>query len=207
MDDFIHISTGPGPAPPAANGWSVSRDYFAKTQGERWFTEGQMVNSIRQSYPKHHLTVNAAWSCELLAFADSRDDTSYAPRSNHSDGLLERSFIPPLRRYNDETGGQFGERVVFGVFDYVFKGNSFLVLVVEGHDGMMGKNRFNYILVAPEQEGKEMSTQEKEEAQRKTDELVKEGTKWMQDLHGEVLVFDQGYWQKNRELWQNIRKA
>jgi transitional endoplasmic reticulum ATPase len=30
---------------------------------------------------------------------------------------------------------------------------------------------------------------------------------WLQELHNEVLVYDQGFWQKNRELWEEIQKA
>ncbi|TVY85701.1 putative ATPase YjoB, partial [Lachnellula willkommii] len=189
----------------------VSHDYFRKTQGSRWFTEGQIVSSIRQTHPSYHLTVNPARSCDLLAFADARDDTRYTRVAGSAGGgqLVERQFVPPPRRYNDETGGSFGERVVFGAFEYVFRGDGFLVYVVEGHDSALSKTRFNYILVAPADEGKEgeMGAWEREEAQRKTDGLVEEATRWMQDLHGEVLVFDQGFWQKNRELWQNIQKA
>ena len=30
---------------------------------------------------------------------------------------------------------------------------------------------------------------------------------YSQECHEEVLVFDQGYWQKNKELYQNIQKS
>jgi hypothetical protein len=112
-----------------------------------------------------------------------------------------------MRRYNDENGGKFGERVVFGSFDYKFQGSEFLLYIVEGHDGNYGKTRMNYILVAPGEEGKAMSEIKKQDAQKKTDELLAAGSKWMQELHEEVLVFDQGFWQKNKDLYQNIQKA
>lgn len=31
--------------------------------------------------------------------------------------------------------------------------------------------------------------------------------RWMQELHDEVLIFDNGYWQKNRELYRNVQKS
>lgn len=161
-----------------------------------------MVDSIRARYRKHQLTVTSANFLNLLAFADSRDDASYT--TNGSEELVERNFVPPLRRYGDEKGGQFGESVIFGSYDYVFKGNAFLVFIVEGYDGMSYKPKYNYILVALEEKGRVVSAGE---AQGRTDELVKEGGEWMQDLHEEILVFNQGYWQKNRELWENIQKA
>ncbi|TVY82816.1 putative ATPase, partial [Lachnellula suecica] len=204
-EEFVHISTGPPPASGNVGG-GVAKDFFAHTQGQRWFSEGQTVASIRAAHPHHHLTVNLAYTCDLLAFAAARDDAGYAARDK-AEGLVERAFMPPSRRYNDESGGAFGERVVFGAFDYVFRGMEYLVYVVEGSDGVQGKGRYNYILVAPEDEGKGMEIEEKKKAERKTDELLGAVTRWMQELHGEVLVFDQGYWQKNKELYQNIQKA
>jgi len=204
-DDFIHISTGPGPN---SNGWKVSGDFFRRAQASTpWYTEGSVIDSIRNHHRNHHLTVNNAFQCDLLAYADARDDASYSPINNRGDGLVERQFLTPMRRYNDENGGKFGERVVFGTFEYKFQGNEFLLYVVEGHDGMYSKTRMNYILVAPSEKNKEMSELEKEDAQKKTDELLAAGSRWMQELHGEVLVFDQGYWQKNKELYENIQKA
>ena len=31
--------------------------------------------------------------------------------------------------------------------------------------------------------------------------------RWQMELHGEVLVFDQGYWSPNKELWENVQKS
>ena len=44
-------------------------------------------------------------------------------------------------------------------------------------------------------------------SQNKADDLIAAAASWTQELHDEVLVFDQGYWQKNKELWQNVQKA
>jgi transitional endoplasmic reticulum ATPase len=200
-DEFIHISTGPS----ANRSGSPSNAYFDNAEGKRWFTEGVIVESLRAKYPKHLLTINPAYVTNLIAFANSRDDASYSTRAGND--LTERRFVPPARRYNDETGGTFGESVVFGSYDYIFQGNVFLLYVITGADGMMGKTMFNYILVAPQADGVEMTAEEKLLAQGKTDSLVREATKWGNDLHNEVLVYDQGYWQKNRELWENVQKA
>jgi transitional endoplasmic reticulum ATPase len=54
---------------------------------------------------------------------------------------------------------------------------------------------------------KETEVGSEAEAQEKADALIKAASSWAQELHNEVLVFDQGFWQKNRELWQNVQKA
>lgn len=30
---------------------------------------------------------------------------------------------------------------------------------------------------------------------------------WQDELHDEIWVFDQGFWQKNRQLWIEVQKA
>jgi transitional endoplasmic reticulum ATPase len=203
FDDFVHIS---GPSWAAASGASaypieVSDDFLQNAKEVRWFTEGVIVSSIRHRHPRHHLTVARAYNCDLIAFANAHDDVTYLPHGDPNDSLLERHFVPPARRYNDETGGAFGTDVVFGCYDYIFKGNRFLVYVVEGSDGL-GKTKYNYILV-------EDITSElgQEAAQKQSDELIAASTKWGLELHNEILVFDNGMWQKNPELWQNVQKS
>jgi transitional endoplasmic reticulum ATPase len=203
LDDFVHIS---GTAEPAGSSsipqtGGVSHDFFQTTKGKLMYTEGVIVDSIRRLYPKHHLTITQAFNCDLIAFADAHDDVTYLPHGDPKDSLLERRFAPPARRYNDETGGLFSTNVIFGCYDYVFKGNHFLVYIVEGSDGW-GKNKFNYILV-------EDLTSElgHKAAQEQSDELIEAARQWAIELHNEILVFDGGMWQKNSELWQNVQKS
>jgi transitional endoplasmic reticulum ATPase len=204
LDDFIHISTGSGAGVGASTSrptWNVSGEFFNSTKGERPWTEGLIVDSLRSHHPKHHLTVVPAFICDLLAFANARDDVTYFSHGDPAEALMERQFMPPARRYGDKTGGAFADRVVFGCYDYVFKDNIFLVYIVEGSDTLLSKTKVNYILV------EDLKQDNKAAAQRQTDELIAECTKWGQELHNEVLVFDQGFWQKSPELWQNIRNS
>lgn len=203
FDDFVHIAGPSEPAVSAAlappNG--VSNDFLQTTKGNRWFTEGVIVCSIRRLHPNHHLTVTPAYNCDLLAFANAHDDATYLTHGDPKDGLLERQFNPPARRYNDETGGFFNTRVVFGSYDYIFKGNRFLVYIVEGSDGL-GKTQYNYILVENAASGLDQKA-----AQQQSDELIAAARQWALELHDEILVFDGGMWQKNPELWQNVQKS
>jgi transitional endoplasmic reticulum ATPase len=203
FDDFVHIAGPSEPAVSAAfappNG--VSNDFLQTTKGNRWFTEGVIVSSIRRLHPNHHLTITQAYNCDLLAFANAHDDATYLTHGDPKDGLLERQFNPPARRYNDETGGFFNMRVVFGSYDYIFKGNRFLVYIVEGSDGL-GKTQYNYILVENATSGLGQKA-----AQQQSDELIAAARQWALELHDEILVFDGGMWQKNPELWQNVQKS
>jgi transitional endoplasmic reticulum ATPase len=141
--------------------------------------------------------------CDLLAYASIQDDNVIATPRDPEEGIKHRIFAPPGRRYNDENNGIFLDRIVFGSFDYVFNGNKFILYVVEGaEDGVFsGKPSYNFLLL----EDTKMAG--KPFPQKLADELIRAATSWALELHDEVLVFDQGYWQKSAELWQNIQKS
>ena len=88
--------------------------------------------------------------------------------------------------------------IQFACYDYAYKGNQFLVYVARGNDGPFASTSYNYILT------EDLS---KSAAQVKVDDLIKTVTKWGLELHNEVLVFDQGWWQPNADLWQNVQKS
>ncbi|KAH6719101.1 P-loop containing nucleoside triphosphate hydrolase protein [Leptodontidium sp. 2 PMI_412] len=204
-DDFVHVSTGGHRSrDPAASsshrggGGSVSDEFFKNSSGKRIFSEAPIVAAIRAQHPKHHLTVSPVYTSDLLSFGASSDDVTYFIREADK-ALMERQFVPPARRYNDETGGAFADNISFAAYDYVYKGDAFLLYVVSGQTGPYGINSYNYILVD--------ESESKVSAQKKTDDLLAAAAKWQMELHGEVLVFDQGYWSPNRELWENVQKS
>lgn len=202
FDDFIHVSTGPTAGPQASSSadYGVPSDYFDNAKGKRWSTEAMMVDTIRQNHPKHHLTVAPTYSVNLLAFGDASPYVTYFPQ-NPANIMALRQYLPPARRYNDENGGSFLEQIQFGCYDFVFKGQQFIVYIAYGSEGGMMTKAFNYILV------EDLNMEGNAIAQKKTDELMAAAGQWAQELHNEVLVFDQGFWQKNKELWQNIQKS
>ena len=40
-----------------------------------------------------------------------------------------------------------------------------------------------------------------------TNNLLLAAGPWSLELHGEVWVFDQGYWEKDPDLWRSVQKA
>jgi len=203
FDDFVHVGhRSRDPAASSSNrgggGGSVSDEFYKNSSGKRQFTEGVIVAAIRAQHPKHHFTVSPTYSSDLLSFGSASDDVAYFIRDADK-ALLERQFVPPARRYNDETGGAFAEHVSFASYDYVYKGDAFLLYVVNGQEGPFGTIAYNYVLVD--------DSESKVTAQKKTDDLLAAAARWQMELHGEVLVFDQGYWSPNKELWENVQKS
>jgi hypothetical protein len=195
---FVHISTGPPPGLESSSADDgVASDFYQNAQGKRWSTEALLTDSIRRKHPKHHLTITPTYVVNLVGWANATADVTCVPHGKAEDNMSVRLYYPPARRYNDDNGGTFVQQIHFGCYDFVFKGQQFLVYVAEGSEGAMYKSAFTYILV-------EDLT---ELAQKKTDELITAAGNWGQELHDEVLVFDQGFWQKNKELWQNVQKS
>lgn len=196
-DDFVHVLSGSNPSP-SHPGWTVTQELLNNCKADRQFTEGLIYDALLAKYPQHHISVVPGYPTDFIAFGKASDDVTFSPHNEQ--GLAERSFIPPARRYNDETGGTFNDRVVFGLYDYQYKSNKFLLYVADCQDGMY-KSRVSFTLIEYK------SSEEKAVAQKITDELIAAAAKFAQELHNEVLVFDQGYWQKNKELWENIQKS
>lgn len=193
-DDFIHISTG--------GDGSVSGTYFQHSEAKRVYTEALMVKTIRAQHPEHHLVVCGA--LDLLAFAKRRLDVECRlrePDLSH----IDRQYIPPARRYNDDNDGTWSQRVQFGCYDYTFQDNNFLIYIVEGRDGQIIR-RNTYLLIVPPESAK-TSSEQKKAAQDQCDALIAAATKLLVELVDEVLMFDNGLWHKNKELWKNIQNA
>jgi len=165
IDDFVHISTSRGSIPPHHSGQSVARDFYKSSKGERPFTEGVIVDAIRRNHPKHHLSVCAGYNCDFLGFADTEKDVRYSLHGHPNDAMVERAFIPPARRYGSEKEGNFRDKIVFGCYDYTYKGDCFLLYIVDGQDAGF-KITCSYLLI----EEKEAACEEP--ASKKADNLI-----------------------------------
>lgn len=170
-DDFVHIWNGPESPHPAPHLGrpTVAQEYFKNSGGAREFTEGFIVDVLRKNHPGLSITTSIAYSCDLLGFANSRDDVQYFPRGEDDQSLFERQFVPSSRRYGGSSTGAIAQNVVFASYDYVFEEINFLVYIVEGNDGPY-KTKYNYILIDP--------LDDKVAAQRKVDKLLEAGSRY-----------------------------
>ncbi|KAH8593385.1 P-loop containing nucleoside triphosphate hydrolase protein [Bisporella sp. PMI_857] len=195
-EEFVHVETAGG----RPWGGNVIGDYLGSSKGERWDTFGLIIESIQRHHPKHHISATPTYSANLIAFAEATDEVTCIPHGDPADAVKQRVFIPPRRRYNDETGGGFADGINFAAYDYKFNDYEFLVYIADGAETALSKNSYNYILVDTE---KAVSTS----PQSQIDALIKAATSWSLELHNEILVFDQGFWQPNRELWSEVQKS
>ena len=176
----------------------AGREYFHHSSGRRVNTDVVLVEAVRKQYPHLELVVVPVGVTNLLAYASAGfakatplEDAVRDPVYGVS--LKHRSYIPPFRRF-DNGPGAFVDNVTFGKFLYKWKDQEAIVYVAEGRDGSgyYPVPRNHYILTTNE---------------HKVDELLKLASLWGSQLHNEVWVFDQGYWQKSAELYNSVQKA
>ncbi|KAH7126869.1 P-loop containing nucleoside triphosphate hydrolase protein [Dendryphion nanum] len=175
----------------------TSREFFHHSSAQRINTDVVLVESLRRQYPNLDLIAVPEGALNLIAYAsagfataipleDTKDPVYGAP-------LTWRYFAPPSRRLDNSSGG-FVERVLFGKWIYKWEGTEFLLYVANGRDGgnAYPELTMNYLLTSET---------------GKADNLIKEATLWGQELHNEVWVFDQGWWQKSRDLYDSIQRS
>ncbi|RSL93647.1 hypothetical protein CEP52_013135 [Fusarium oligoseptatum] len=174
--------------------------YFNHSDGKRINTDLVFTSALKKQYPELDLVVvpeysNEGSQCNLLAFAGA-GHASLTPIQDKGDlpsSLEWTVYLPPARRM-DGNKGYLGEMVVFGKFLYRWEGEEFIVYLVDGRDGSepYPEVKNYYILTANVY---------------KANQLVLTVGSWASDLHNEVWVFDQGFFQKDRELWESAQKS
>lgn len=197
----------PNPANSASLPWGGSpyNDFLSHSSGQRILTSAVEVKAIRAKHPNRALTITNSYNiyngviCDLLGFAAAgHAKATLSPDSGEN--MIERTFIAPARRH-DEDGGTFINDVKFAAYDYEYQGNTFLVYVVQCSQGVVMEMKMNFILSAP---GSRKADGEGDEV---ADALVEAVTRWGQDSHEEVWVFDRGMWMKDKELFKSISEA
>lgn len=173
-----------------------AQEYFQNASAQRVDTDAVIADAIKEQHPHLHLTITPEYSCNLLSYAAAGHAFAmpFAESSGTgSTSLKWRRYAPPAKRLDNRPGVLY-DQIIFGRYTYSWKNHEFILYIVDGRDGTNSypvvKN--NYIL------------SKSEEA---TNELIVAASQYDIELHDEILVFDQGRWQKSKELWQSAQKA
>ncbi|KAF2440471.1 P-loop containing nucleoside triphosphate hydrolase protein [Karstenula rhodostoma CBS 690.94] len=182
----------------SSHGDEATREYFHHSSGQRVNTDIVLVEALRSQYRNLDLVIVPERGTSLLAYASAGhaaitplEDTVKDPV--YGGAIKWRQYIPPSRRL-DPSPGLYVEHVVFGKYLYKWKEQELIVYVASGRDGTSSY---------PEITNQYVLTNDTD----KVDELIKEVSLWAQELHNQVWVFDQGFWQKSYELWKSVQKS
>ncbi|KAL8851946.1 MAG: hypothetical protein Q9221_003157 [Calogaya cf. arnoldii] len=94
--------------------------------------------------------------------------------------------------------GKTADRVYFGKFDYRWKDLEFIVYAATFTENDEPYSN-TYILL------KKADDVIVDGHSKQTDELIAAASKWSEDVHDEVWVFDQECWSKDSELWKSVQ--
>ncbi|KAI0554125.1 P-loop containing nucleoside triphosphate hydrolase protein [Xylaria curta] len=174
--------------------------WFEHSSGKRIDTDTLIAGSLAQQYPSLQLTIAPTSNgLNLLNYAAAGHARcrAIAEKPGASSGVFSpvawTVYVPPARRIDGDPGA-LAQKLNFGKFEYRWRGHDFLVYVVDGRDGTQAYAAYtNHYVLSTEREHAEA--------------LLLAAGSWANELHGEVWVFDQGYWQKNAELFRSIMGA
>ncbi|CAK4031682.1 P-loop containing nucleoside triphosphate hydrolase [Lecanosticta acicola] len=179
------------PAAPSKPHNEVARTYFDHSSANRINTDVVLVRALRAEYPDLHLTVVPQASCNILSYA-SAGHAAVAPIDSAKDRLSWRSYIPPASRLSGK--GVLADQLKFGKYLVDWRNKEFVLYIADGRDGAGNYPHVvnQYILSA---------------SVEATNSLLMEVGQYGNLLHEEVWVFDQGLWQKSKELWDSVQKS
>lgn len=183
---------------------STTRQYFEHSSAPRLSTTDVIAASLKKQYPSLECTIIHPYlPIDLLGFAYSGHG-SIAPIPDHRaatvkldaaslpSSLALTAYVPPARR--DGRGAVLHE-ILFDKFLYKWNGQEYIVYIVDAKEGLVGafpQGQLTFILSVSEE---------------LTQGLVLAAGKWTSDLHDEIWVYDSGYWQKSKALYDSIRNA
>ncbi|OIW30232.1 hypothetical protein CONLIGDRAFT_359568 [Coniochaeta ligniaria NRRL 30616] len=183
------------PASRPHNPPSAAAVYLDHSSATRVSTDTVISRALKAQYPSLELTVVAEHNCQLLSYAAA----GYALASPVKDAdadpatLSWKLYVPPARRL-DGGNGTLGQQPIFSKYIYRWSGHELIVYFVDGRDGDSYYPQIrNYYILTSEP--------------HLADHLIMAAGKWSDDLHEEILVFDQGAWQKSKELYASVRDA
>lgn len=170
---------------------AVYQEFYHNSQGLRINTDVVMVEALRKKYPQLHLTIIPIYNCDILGYTSSGQARAVpADDDGLSQSLKWTRYSSPARRLDGQSGSVFDD-IKFGKFLYTWKEQEYILYVIEDAIGEFNQD-ISYLLG---------NSKEAAEA------LLQAAGQYQSELHDEVLVFDRGYWQKSRELWQSVQDS
>ncbi|KAK4545509.1 hypothetical protein LTR36_002859 [Oleoguttula mirabilis] len=177
---------------PAPSHNETARQYYEHSTAPRVNTDAVIVEALRAEYPNLHLTVVPRQSCDLFAYAGA-GHASMASIDKEKDRLIWRAFVPPASRLGGQRGA-LGDMIKFGKYLLDWQGKEYVVCFADGRDGMSAYPQVanQYVLSA---------------SVEATNKLLLEAGVYTTELHGEIWVFDGGFWQKDAALFESVQKS
>ncbi|VBB74112.1 Putative transitional endoplasmic reticulum ATPase [Podospora comata] len=195
-----HQSTGASGHPDDSTDRTTAK-FFQHTSAPRISSDAVIAASLKRQYPSLQLTTVPVDNVDILAYASSVPDDvasfhQVEPESSVFPADLKWNYyLPPARRLDGSKGG-IATDLHFGKFLYRYKGAEFIVYLAECRDGSSSYPPIvnYYILSSPPEV-------------HLVESLLMTAGHSAFELKDEIWVFDGGWWQKSRELFDSVQKS
>ena len=158
-----------------------------------------ILSILRRRYPDWTVTITPA-STGLIPFAKA--GLSKAEFVFSEDFFnLSKAYQPPKGRMPSEPG-QIKDKIVFGRYNYTWNKHDYIVYQAEYDEGGWGRRAKTLFILAKREEGPSTGP-----SPDHVDELITAAAAWSEELHEEILVFDQEEWLKDKELYQAVSSS
>ncbi|KAJ7178962.1 P-loop containing nucleoside triphosphate hydrolase protein [Mycena filopes] len=177
-DDFVNIWADSNPVD---NEFHKNWSKLASAQ----FASPQLqaANALRKIYPDHSLVGTFH---PFLKFPEIL--SSPLPNAPQISNVV---FIPQGRE-NGQSKGAIGDQIEFGAFTAAWDKYDFIVYVASFPSGFGTATMFLILHEGPQDPARSL--------------ILKSGL-WAESLHDEIWVYNQGWWQKDHQLWVDIQSA
>ncbi|KAF3033097.1 hypothetical protein E8E12_004668 [Didymella heteroderae] len=175
---------------------NIFNSFKSHCDAKRVDTKTTVLTLLRNAYADYHVTEVDARKIALFDFAstkallifDSDEEQFNATREWSSVGEgIEKKMHP----------GTLTDDFRFARFQYIWDDNEFLVYYVVWQEMLSQPTKLFFIL------HQRSNSHIIDGHCQETDSLLLAAGKWTSQLHDEIFVFDNGYWDKSKELWKS----
>ncbi|KAL8921393.1 MAG: hypothetical protein Q9208_005719 [Pyrenodesmia sp. 3 TL-2023] len=194
------------PASSANFGDPIYSTYSHHSNGPRVNTNTVLTSALRKQYPDLHLTITYTYSSDLLGFAAaghaiatpsstsdeplSDEETASSSSTDLPSDLKWRHYVAPLKR-DSLSPSHLVDSIKFGRFAYRWSSHNYILYTVVGTHTEYDED-VTYLLSSSDQAN---------------DSLLLAAGSFVNELHDQIWVFDQGYWQKSHKLWESVQNS
>ena len=173
----------------------VFNDFQKYSSYPRVSPEDAIVSMLREHYPGYSVIVTPK-ETGIISFANAGQAKAKLAKTN---GVMFRTHKPAKGRSANDPG-ELKDKVLFGKYDYRWNNNTFIVYAAEWREYY---RTHKVTCILHELEKGDIVTGRSLAA----DELIAAASRYTNDTHDEVYMYDQEVWTKNKELWGSVQKS
>ncbi|MCJ1251788.1 hypothetical protein MMC30_009026 [Trapelia coarctata] len=177
----------------------VFADYEQNSSAQKIATEVVLTSSLRARYPGMIVSIVDS-SCDLFGYAVA-GYARYKPDPENGDFILQQRYHGPRGRLSTKEGSIKRDDIL-SKYEYSWEGHTFLLYRAQVYRPYSLTMPTSCFILKKAEDGESIYGNS-----AITDKLITACSKWSAESHEEIWVFDQGYWDKSKELYQAVHDA